>query len=432
MAYRDHLLPLDYGRIGRARSVNSNAGILIAALIAPLLVLLFYSNSLCQCNYVPGDVNNDGRPGMADVNYLVNYFKGLGPAPPVSCDCPPHGLLYPAADANGSCMVTASDVTMIINYLKGNAGSISYCADCPPSEYESGSDYPNPIALDIGMPDTIRVGNLDGTPIYAPPGSIAEIPVWVKNDESVPSMSVSLATDNIYVSQRLGGDLSFPLTSWDDCSFLPPVADQPAYGYTSQSITGWNDLGGASNPYMNSHGDYALIGAFSIMIDPDLSHLGDTTMLVLGNQPRIGGAVLVDSMAGSEWEVQPVFSLIVIHEPLCSYVPGDINGNGSANGLDVTFGVAYFRGDTITIPPDSCFNCPDNNDTLLAAGDVNGSCSFNGIDITYFVAYLKSMNPALLFCQDCAPTDLALSSAPDVMPTKSPDTKIKSRMNRLE
>jgi hypothetical protein len=62
----------------------------------------------------------------------VSYFKdGL---PPVDiCICDPHGQLYPAADANGSCSVNGLDVTYMVTYFKG-AGELRYCADCPPSQ----------------------------------------------------------------------------------------------------------------------------------------------------------------------------------------------------------------------------------------------------------------------------------------------------------
>jgi len=85
----------------------------------------------------------------------------------------------------------------------------------------------------------------------------------------------------------------------------------------------------------------------------------------------------------------------------CQYIPGDINGNGFANGIDVTFGVTFFKGGNA--PPDTCFDCPSAGQTLLAAGDVNGNCSFNGIDITYYVAYLKAIQPSLQWCEDCPP-----------------------------
>jgi len=49
--------------------------------------------------------------------------------------------------------------------------------------------------------------------------------------------------------------------------------------------------------------------------------------------------------------------------------------------------------------------------------DVNGSCSANGIDITFFVAYLKQLQPALLFCQSCPPVT-AVTANPVERPTK--------------
>jgi hypothetical protein len=100
----------------------------------------------------------------------------------------------------------------------------------------------------------------------------------------------------------------------------------------------------------------------------------------------------------------------------CVYHPGDINGNGTTNGIDVTYGVGYFKGGAL--PPINCGNpvgpCPQAS-PFFAAGDVNGSCVFNGIDITFFVGYLKGANPALLNCPTCPPAALA---APALAPVK--------------
>jgi hypothetical protein len=57
----------------------------------------------------PGDANANGVTNGLDVTYLVNYLKGLGPAP--------DPLL--AADANGNCSTNGLDVTYLVNYLKG-------------------------------------------------------------------------------------------------------------------------------------------------------------------------------------------------------------------------------------------------------------------------------------------------------------------------
>ena len=89
----------------------------------------------------------------------------------------------------------------------------------------------------------------------------------------------------------------------------------------------------------------------------------------------------------------------------CAYRPGDINNNGSVNGVDIVYAVNYFKG-TGNPPPADCGYplgpCPENS-PFYAAGDVNGNCQFNGIDVTYFVRYLKLQVPSLLNCSDCQP-----------------------------
>jgi hypothetical protein len=102
----------------------------------------------------------------------------------------------------------------------------------------------------------------------------------------------------------------------------------------------------------------------------------------------------------------------------CAYVPGDINGNDQANGIDVTYGVGYFKGGAA--PPIICTDCPNPGETMYAGGDVNGNCAFNGIDITFFVSYLKGGQPALLFCPTCPPARLGAPSpeTPSLAPSK--------------
>ena len=89
----------------------------------------------------------------------------------------------------------------------------------------------------------------------------------------------------------------------------------------------------------------------------------------------------------------------------CTYMPGDINFNSDANGVDVTYGVNYFKGFGPP-PPVLCADCPDPGESLFGAGDVNANCEFNGVDITYFVNYLKGVGPALSFCASCPPSSM--------------------------
>jgi len=82
----------------------------------------------------------------------------------------------------------------------------------------------------------------------------------------------------------------------------------------------------------------------------------------------------------------------------CEYVVGDVNGS---DGLDITFGVAFFKGGTSPMCPFG--SCPiPPCDAFFYCGDVNGSCSYNGLDITYGVAYFKG-GPNPIPCADCPP-----------------------------
>jgi len=62
------------------------------------------------------------------------------------------------------------------------------------------------------------------------------------------------------------------------------------------------------------------------------------------------------------------------------FVPGDVNGSGAVNGVDVVYLVGYLKGG------------PPPPDPILRA-DANGSCSVNGIDVVYLVGYLKGGPP---------------------------------------
>jgi photosystem II stability/assembly factor-like uncharacterized protein len=84
--------------------------------------------------------------------------------------------------------------------------------------------------------------------------------------------------------------------------------------------------------------------------------------------------------------------------PPCIFVPGDGNGNGAVNGIDIIFEVNYLKG-VGPVPPDSC-DCPPSGRVYTAA-DANGNCAFNGLDITYSVNYFKGSGPAPTRCPDC-------------------------------
>jgi len=135
----------------------------------------------------------------------------------------------------------------------------------------------------------------------------------------------------------------------------------------------------------DSNGWYVLDGLENGYYDITFSHdaYWDTSMTNLF--PVINDTLVID-MTLAAWQG-------------CDYVVGDANGSGNYNGLDVTYGVAYFKGGN---PPPYLCDCPPHG-TWYVAGDVNGSCDYNGLDITYGVNYLKGVISVLIPCPDCPP-----------------------------
>ena len=142
---------------------------------------------------------------------------------------------------------------------------------------------------------------------------------------------------------------------------------------------------------------------------------GDTLTFCSGGGPVIGRCCYnnnqncVDTTEaacldlGGDWDA----GLNCIDNPCptggCDYVVGDVNGSDSYNGLDITYGVAFFKGGPDPMCPYG--SCPvPPCDAFFYCGDVNASCSYNGLDITYGVAYFKG-GPGPLFCADCPPTE---------------------------
>jgi len=86
----------------------------------------------------------------------------------------------------------------------------------------------------------------------------------------------------------------------------------------------------------------------------------------------------------------------------CNYFVGDVNGSDNYNGLDITYGVNFFKYGT---PDPLCDpDCPPCQGWHYC-GDVNASCNYNGLDITYGVNYFKYGSPAPDPCADCPPAE---------------------------
>jgi hypothetical protein len=117
-----------------------------------------------------------------------------------------------------------------------------------------------------------------------------------------------------------------------------------------------------------------------------------------GDTPGVAQGIDVDlgiAVANGE-------SLEFFRTDLCScvYLPGDVNGNGDVNGIDVGYAVNFLKG--FGPPPPSLCPCPPHGD-IYVGGDVNASCVFNGVDVTYLLHCYEDGGQSPMPCPDCPP-----------------------------
>jgi len=227
--------------------------------------------------------------------------------------------------------------------------------------------------------------------------------LWVHSQDGTPAMEISQFDLNTGTYTGVSWQSALPTgftdgiaggacftTEWDPAIGALFVLGQGTpndfiYGYEiAPNITWLKVQSGGSGDV--APGDSALI---EFLVDfRDTSIVADSTYQAIANINNNSNAptpaILFSITAGAAG---------------CDYVVGDVNGSDNYNGLDVTFGVAYFKGG----PPPMCDTCLcPPHPFFWVCGDVNASCSYNGLDITYGVAYFKG-GPAPLPCPDCPP-----------------------------
>ncbi|OGC90542.1 MAG: hypothetical protein A2W25_00455 [candidate division Zixibacteria bacterium RBG_16_53_22] len=237
--------------------------------------------------------------------------------------------------------------------------------------------------------DILIVGNLDRSPMVVSPGQQVTVPVWFwsnpVNIDSLTFAHIPVASDNAFVISRNGGNLGWPLSEWDDASFLFPNADCNEAGFTNQGILGFACLTDTCNDnvWLYTDGEYWHIADFNLTIRSDTLLIGDTTRLIEGCDPANAGMMFTCSNDMSAHIPHAFFNLLQIER-----LSGDANFSGAVNGIDVTYMVAYLKGFGPAPVP-------------YLAGDANGDCNVNGIDVVYLVVYLRGIGAPPIRA-DCA------------------------------
>lgn len=232
--------------------------------------------------------------------------------------------------------------------------------------------------IDVSLDSDILIQVWAGTPDSARWDEDCECPGF--EPDSINFMHNPLATDNSIIVSRSGGQFYYPLTDWDDASFLPPDSASPISGYTSQSILAFCQLSGEPNPPFGIDCDTILIAEFVMHTTSDSAYLNQMVCpFEEGYNPACGGLLW-----GGVYDPGP---MIPIQTFSClyfvDYVAGDANGSGNVDGFDVTFLAAYLKGDG---------PAPDEN----LAGDANGDCNTDLADISYLINYCKGGPAPLL------------------------------------
>jgi len=156
---------LDLGTYAGTITVSSNDPDEGSVLIQVTLVVV---EAFPACDYIPGDINGDGNTISSDITYGVNYFRGVGAVPPISCwDEVNSAWLYVAGDVNGDCQFIGADITYCVGFFRGINLVLHFCPRLPP--------YTPPV---LGIPGDSK----DGKPSNA---SSAEIQPSIpeKNDK---------------------------------------------------------------------------------------------------------------------------------------------------------------------------------------------------------------------------------------------------------
>ena len=226
-------------------------------------------------------------------------------------------------------------------------------------------------------PTIITIGNATAEPCQP---QRLNVPVYISNPCAVGGFSIKISTTDPTWLNFTPGDpfaadtFGSVISNWE--SFTATVRTSSPYQVT---VTGIADMpGGRDSVFLP-----ATYGGLLFTIHLDFSNyfVCDTSQLL-----NFAGCQVSDTTGYNLFDLTLVRDSIYILPGNCSNNPrGDANCNGVANGIDVVYLVAYFKG--FQLPP-----------CCLCSGDVNHNGVINGVDVTRFVGYLKGSMPPLDPC----------------------------------
>jgi hypothetical protein len=144
------------------------------------------------------------------------------------------------------------------------------------------------MAQDPRDPDSLYIGNIDGSPVIVGLNEDISIPVWVKTDDTVAFMHIPLATNDSIIVERSGTEYIYEYcVPYPDAYFILNPNSMP-YGFTNQSFLAWWDTGSrAFTGYEWCH-----ILNFFMRTTSDQSYMGDTVFCFQEGTHPINGGLL--------------------------------------------------------------------------------------------------------------------------------------------
>jgi hypothetical protein len=155
-------------------------------------------------------------------------------------------------------------------------------------------------------------GTEDGSDLAVTIDTDIEIPAWyvdsVSPGNDIGNMHVPLASADSLITSRDGGFFAYPLTDWDDKSFLAP---DPMTDYTNQSILGFYDLGGDPNPPLQGNLTPAVFATYQMHTVNNPDAIDSTRCPFMeGDNPANGGVLFGDVDGITEYIPAMVFSCL--------------------------------------------------------------------------------------------------------------------------